>query len=831
MDRAEDFEMPSPKRARLEAQELDTSQDRATAIDDMDDLYDSPSTPTASVPRSLQSHTPALEKASSTTIPKFPQLPGLGVLCDDQQPLKEVGQPFLHKSESVVPSQAITPAENLSDNPNTGPKQASQGGNELKVASEAEAHPDHKASVFEGAVYVEDTPQKDGNKAEDTLQRVHKGKESAPIQEREATLDAKLQQATIGSQSPEQETRSRTAVESQLADSDTAPAGEAQNGVLQETEAVRDGEGHKETTSLKLNTVDSTKAIASTEPTFGELAETNKSNADAEFELDSSPLGSSSDVPSNTSSSDDDSEVDDYEMLSPEEQARRLMAEDGGSDDGRASKGGNAVSGVLRTTNEKPDEVVPKPDITVTPDIKIEELGRVENLVENLALIKANTSGEYQVLESGSVLCLEDRSVIGVIAETLGRVQQPYYSVRFTNTAAITEAGISQNTRIFYVEQHSSTVFTQPLKAFKGSDASNLHDEEVGDDELEFSDDEAEAEHKRQVKLQKRARHGARDGQTDGFSRGLQQRPGGPNNRYGRGLPSWPEHPPVPADLSLNYDDADDANTKNEDEDELYTPLARPTNLHEMMAGKPPSVESNGSRGNSSRAGRSGGRGGRQRHRSNRGLDRGGKFDRREHANPRENGHSHGRQNSPPMPQRNGFSLPSKNSLPPRPPHQGNGYGSLSSQHNGYQTQQSPLQASNYPPQSQANSYPSCPSQYPNNYAHSYSQPQQHQGYPSPYPYQQYNSQYYQPQHSSPQNYQSQQSFPPQGQYSAQQAPSMPPSPTNIPPGAHINPAFFQQQAHSQPQAWQQPDPEAARRVQEGLNLLRGFGGGGHAPK
>lgn len=31
----------------------------------------------------------------------------------------------------------------------------------------------------------------------------------------------------------------------------------------------------------------------------------------------------------------------------------------------------------------------------------------------------------------------------------------------------------------------------------KGSDASNVHDEEVGEDEVEFSDDEAEAAYKR----------------------------------------------------------------------------------------------------------------------------------------------------------------------------------------------------------------------------------------------------------------------------------------------------------------------------------------------
>ena len=35
------------------------------------------------------------------------------------------------------------------------------------------------------------------------------------------------------------------------------------------------------------------------------------------------------------------------------------------------------------------------------------------------------------------------------------------------------------------------------LRQFKGSDASNVHDEEPGEDEIEFSDDEQEAAHKR----------------------------------------------------------------------------------------------------------------------------------------------------------------------------------------------------------------------------------------------------------------------------------------------------------------------------------------------
>lgn len=46
----------------------------------------------------------------------------------------------------------------------------------------------------------------------------------------------------------------------------------------------------------------------------------------------------------------------------------------------------------------------------------------------------------------------------------------------------------------------SNFVFVSQLKALKGSDASNAHDEEPAEDEVEFSDDEAEREHKRNIK-------------------------------------------------------------------------------------------------------------------------------------------------------------------------------------------------------------------------------------------------------------------------------------------------------------------------------------------
>ncbi|KAF2773594.1 hypothetical protein EJ03DRAFT_264782, partial [Teratosphaeria nubilosa] len=110
------------------------------------------------------------------------------------------------------------------------------------------------------------------------------------------------------------------------------------------------------------------------------------------------------------------------------------MSGDGedGDDGGGKKKGGGPGEGP-RTANEQKELAIKKPDVQIAPDAKITLLGRVENIVENMLLIKGATPGEYQVLESGSVLCNEKREVFGVVGDTLGRVQEPLYSVLFNN--------------------------------------------------------------------------------------------------------------------------------------------------------------------------------------------------------------------------------------------------------------------------------------------------------------------------------------------------------------------------------------------------------------
>ncbi|KAL3427496.1 H/ACA ribonucleoprotein complex non-core subunit NAF1 [Phlyctema vagabunda] len=454
-----------------------------------------------------------------------------------------------------------------------------------------------------------------------------------------------------------------------------------------------------------------------------------------EWEVDSSPYESSSDDSSSDSSSDDSEGEDAYKLLDPEEQARILMEGDGGSDDEGGNKGAKGSGGQLRTKNEVPEEVIPKPDVIVTPEMKIEELGAVEGVVENTVLIKAKISGEYRVLEGGSVLCLEDRTVIGVVAETIGRVQQPFYSVRFTNATGIAEAGLSMGTKVFYSEQHSTYVFTQALKAYKGSDASNLHDEEVGDDEIEFSDDEAEAEHKRRVKQKKLERRGGKVQQNGGQGRG--------------GHPLQQQH----SSAEMNYDD---------DEDGPYKPLARPAGFAENV-GRMEAPQETGYQFKNDRPSRGGHDRGRGRGDRGRGRGRG---------NDRGRG-------------RGGFSQ-----APRRDDSQGHPSAS------GYQAPRDSTnnqqQASTFPPNPlQAQGFPMpFPPPPPNFYtnpqnppAYSPNQPGLWPPFPPQLPFQQQQQQQQQPQQQQQQQQQHQNPQFPQ--------PYTQPGWQNNAAGAYINPAFF----------------------------------------
>lgn len=778
------FELPTPKRRRtedgqqadIERQNSKPSSNISTPIDDMDDLYcasmsgdPSPTKPIQESKMPFEAPQQAAQQPKPDP-PKF-QLPGLGLggdegrSKDDHEGFQSVsvscGDEGLRDLPGAEHNQVAEERESLSHHPKIGPRAISPdlglGMERARTSDDGDkAAPElhlHDGQLSTSRTATKDLPSKNTSETEGDPSTTTKAlKEqmipspnTAPVPEPmvSSVVTSDHFMAGVVPQMPTQIPDTNPNLidggfDTHLATS-TATVPIAQDPVQQNTEI----NGHEsnvphDQTSDNVQQTDVANPVLSVNKNILE-SHIMDPNPDAEVEIDSSPIASSSSSSSDSSSSDDS---DDYEMLDPEEQVRRLMQEDGGSDDDGPQDIGSSKA-PLRTLNEKPDEIVPKPNIIITEEMSIQELGNVENLVENLVVIKAKTSGEYQVLETGSVLCLGDKSVIGVVGETLGRVEQPYYSVRFTNAASISEAGISKGTMVFYSEKYSTTVFTQPLKAFKGSDASNLHDEEVADDELEFSDDEAEAEYKRKQKQEKQARRDGRSDARDGHSKG----PGGRGSNRGRGRGRGDRRGGKPSD---HFRDSVPGGVKHDDmdTDEPYTPLARPSNLHEMMTineapsnSRDPPFDAN--RIDRDQGFRDYGRGNGYRGRGDRGRGhRGGRGDRGGRGGHEETGYNTYPQNQQSYPH----------------------------------TQTSPSQMQQAPFYSSPNQYqPADPYSYTQQYAR--------------YPAMQSPSSHYGDNYQTPSNYQSYY----QNQNSNPQAPV-----PNIPPGAFINPAFFAQSYQNQ---------------------------------
>ncbi|TYJ52446.1 hypothetical protein B9479_006957 [Cryptococcus floricola] len=160
-------------------------------------------------------------------------------------------------------------------------------------------------------------------------------------------------------------------------------------------------------------------------------------------------------------------------------------------------------------------------------------------------------------LEEGSVLCWEDGRVLGTVHETFGPLTSPFYTVRLPPPPFPypSPESLVPGSRLFYPLNNSYRSFVNMIAVrdprFKGTDASNLYDEEVGDDEVEWSDDEAEAAAKREKK-NKKGKKGKKGGSIAGTPRALIA-----------GLPARPH-------FDYQPDDASDAGSMYGGDDERW---------------------------------------------------------------------------------------------------------------------------------------------------------------------------------------------------------------------------------------------------------------------
>ncbi|KAF8522543.1 hypothetical protein JB92DRAFT_3094242 [Gautieria morchelliformis] len=205
----------------------------------------------------------------------------------------------------------------------------------------------------------------------------------------------------------------------------------------------------------------------------------------------------------------------------------------------------------IPTAHELPLTAIPVPslpDPSALPQEALEFVGEIITVLPDSVTVRGGALSTYSarerrdlVLDEGSLLLLDDRTPLGYVWETFGPTTLPHYLVRVqrrestrdltttphtpidaqpvqdqavpeneTNLRSSPTLSLSSTPQnyfdptkifvtraIFHIPSLSKFFFPSALAGLKGSDASNLYDEEPPENELDFSDDEAEAAHKR----------------------------------------------------------------------------------------------------------------------------------------------------------------------------------------------------------------------------------------------------------------------------------------------------------------------------------------------
>jgi rRNA processing protein Gar1 len=218
-----------------------------------------------------------------------------------------------------------------------------------------------------------------------------------------------------------------------------------------------------------------------------------------------------SDSESSSSSDDDEDDDDDDDDEEKEGSGKNKMIN---SDD----EDGPVASSILRTKHEIVAEVIEPVCLELNEGEELSLVGEVMSVVMSENTIVIQSIRTQTPLDEGSVLCLGDRKIIGKVSELFGPLSSPFYIVKHSSAAAQKKAtytalatatatpeeetgaestaeeemkvnvqqadieDIQPGVSVFVAVQHSSYVTPHSLsiiRNIKGSDASNMWDEEV----------------------------------------------------------------------------------------------------------------------------------------------------------------------------------------------------------------------------------------------------------------------------------------------------------------------------------------------------------------
>ncbi|XP_020260701.1 H/ACA ribonucleoprotein complex non-core subunit NAF1-like [Asparagus officinalis] len=131
----------------------------------------------------------------------------------------------------------------------------------------------------------------------------------------------------------------------------------------------------------------------------------------------------------------------------------------------------------------------------------LDNLSSISAILSNRVIVEG--SEKHSSLNEGSILWItETRLPLGRIDEIFGPVKNPFYVVWYNSDEEVPQ-GISIGVAISFVVDFANHILNEKYLYENGYDASGIDDEEAAD-EVEFSDDEKEAEYKRSLRQSKR---------------------------------------------------------------------------------------------------------------------------------------------------------------------------------------------------------------------------------------------------------------------------------------------------------------------------------------
>ncbi|RDX94584.1 H/ACA ribonucleoprotein complex non-core subunit NAF1, partial [Mucuna pruriens] len=243
-------------------------------------------------------------------------------------------------------------------------------------------------------------------------------------------------------------------------------------------------------------------------------SESESENSESESPDSDSDSDSGNGSGSSSSSSDSEDEDDDDEDDDDNTDGEVEEGEISGSDEemfswrmvdeevGHNDEDGDAGGGLIRSKNELQNlPPVPPVDATLEPHHQMLPVGIVTSIIGAQVIVEGVE--KHDPLNEGSILWLtEGRKPLGLVDEIFGPVKNPFYIVRYNSESEV-PAGIHGGTLISFVPEFAAHVLSNKDLYKKGYDASGANDEELSD-EVEFSDDEKEAEYKRMQRLTKK---------------------------------------------------------------------------------------------------------------------------------------------------------------------------------------------------------------------------------------------------------------------------------------------------------------------------------------